>query len=86
MVVDWLQQQNGEGQASNGSEDGQANIGSMNMATKNSSFKVPPTLQEQPYDSWPCLPCPIDVSLTHILQSLCFQHGNGHDSNKFQCH
>ncbi|XP_006653346.1 uncharacterized protein LOC102720323 [Oryza brachyantha] len=52
MVAAWLQQQNREGPAGTVGEEGEANIGSMDLRAENSSSEVPPTLQQdQPYDS-----------------------------------
>uniref|UniRef100_A0A0E0D154 Uncharacterized protein n=1 Tax=Oryza meridionalis TaxID=40149 RepID=A0A0E0D154_9ORYZ len=51
MVAAWLQQQNREGQASTGNEEGQANIGSTGMHMEDSSSEVSPSLLEQPQGS-----------------------------------
>ncbi|BAS88998.1 protein CURLY FLAG LEAF 1-like [Oryza sativa Japonica Group] len=50
-VAAWLQQQNREGQASTGNEEGQANIGSMGMCMEDSSSEVSLSLLEQPQGS-----------------------------------
>uniref|UniRef100_A0A0D3FV99 Uncharacterized protein n=1 Tax=Oryza barthii TaxID=65489 RepID=A0A0D3FV99_9ORYZ len=51
MVAAWLQQQNREGQASTGNEEGQANIGSTGMRMEDSSSEVSLSLLEQPQGS-----------------------------------
>uniref|UniRef100_A0A0E0P8G4 Uncharacterized protein n=1 Tax=Oryza rufipogon TaxID=4529 RepID=A0A0E0P8G4_ORYRU len=50
-VAAWLQQQNREGQASTGNEEGQANIGSTGMCMEDSSSEVSLSLLEQPQGS-----------------------------------
>jgi hypothetical protein len=53
-VAAWLQQQNREGQASTGNEEGQANIGSTGMCMEDSSSEVSLSLLEQPQGSQVC--------------------------------